>query len=97
LERIPQATLLVEGGDDYHELRGALIYADAIIHHDPKLVGDLAEEIFVRYQGPGQGGGSGLDERTREAARNRAAKRVAIEFRPTRMVTWDHAKLAGGY
>jgi hypothetical protein len=33
----------------------------------------------------------------RAGAEKRAAKRVGLRFRPTRIVTWDHRKLGGSY
>jgi PPOX class probable F420-dependent enzyme len=97
LERVPQATLLLEAGKDYGELRGAMIYADAVIHRDPDVIGDVAEQLFVRYSNRGREGGSGLDDPTRDAVRTRAAKRVAVQFTPTRIASWDHSKLGGRY
>jgi len=97
LERDPRATLLVESGREYFELRGAMLIADATIHRDPELVATVGEELFVRYDDKGPKGRPGLDEGTREAVRARAAKRVAVEFRVRRVVSWDHAKLGGTY
>jgi PPOX class probable F420-dependent enzyme len=97
LERIPQATLMVESGTKYAQLRGAVLYADATIHRDPELVQEVGEQLFLRYDSSGQDGRSGLDEATREAIRTRALKRVAIQFAPTRVVSWDHSKLGRGY
>lgn len=97
LERVPQATLMVESGTEYAQLRGAVLYAEATIHRDRELVQDVGEQLFLRYASSGHDGRSGLDEATREAVRTRAAKRVAIQFTPTRVVSWDHSKLGGGY
>jgi PPOX class probable F420-dependent enzyme len=97
LQRTPQATLLLETGVEYAELRGASLYVDATIHDDPDTVGDVAEELFTRYAARGQDGGPGLDDSTREAVRSRVGKRVAIHFRPTRVISWDHSKLGGTY
>lgn len=97
LERMPSATLLLESGQEYSELRGAMIYADATIHHDPDVVQQVGEELFLRYADRGNKGASALDPETREAVRSRAAKRVAVQFSPTRVVSWDHSKLGGTY
>jgi PPOX class probable F420-dependent enzyme len=97
LERIPQATLLLESGSEYSELRGAVLYADAEIHREPNLVEEVGDELFARYAARGRNGGAGLDPTTQEAVRARTAKRVAVRFRPTRVVSWDHAKLNGTY
>jgi PPOX class probable F420-dependent enzyme len=97
LERVPNATLMVESGTDYEELRGATLYADAKIHRDSELVAQVGEELFLRYANRGRDGRAGLDEATLAAVRSRATKRVAIQFSPTRVVSWDHSKLGGRY
>jgi PPOX class probable F420-dependent enzyme len=87
LERDPRATLLVETGHDYGELRGIQIEADAELHHDHDEVFELAKELTARYSGAtAEGDAAG-------ALRAQAAKRVAIHFRPLRTASWDHRKL----
>jgi PPOX class probable F420-dependent enzyme len=90
LERDERATLQVEAGERYQELRGVMIEARAVIHRAPEVVAAFGAELFARY------GGVGSPELT-EAVRARAAKRVALQFRPTRIASWDHGKLGGVY
>ena len=45
LERDPRATVLVETGHEYGELRGAMIEAEAEIHRDFETVIGFAEEL----------------------------------------------------
>jgi PPOX class probable F420-dependent enzyme len=97
LERSPRATLMVESGVEYAELRGATLFAEPTIHRDPDIVAGVAEELFARYEARGRDGQPGLDDATRAAVRDRVAKRVAVQFRPTRVLSWDHAKLGGKY
>jgi len=47
LERDPRATVLVETGHEYGELRGAMIEAEAEIHRDFQTVIGFAEAIGV--------------------------------------------------
>lgn len=94
LERDPRATLVVETGEAYHELRGVMLQARAVIHRDPKTVEAVAQELFARYD---SGDREGLGAETREAVRSRAAKRVAVQFRVERTRSWDHSKLGGIY
>jgi PPOX class probable F420-dependent enzyme len=49
LERDPRATVLVETGNEYGELRGLMIEAEAEIHRDFANVLDFAEELTTRY------------------------------------------------
>jgi PPOX class probable F420-dependent enzyme len=93
LERDPRATILVETGHDYNELRGATIEAEAEIHRDFKTVIAFAEELTLRYAE----GISSVQGDAKAALEAQAPKRVAIHFRPLRTATWDHRKLGGGY
>ena len=93
LERDPRATLQVEAGVEYGELRGAMLECDAEMVRDPERVAAFGLELFARYAP-----GGGAPEAEAEAAvRAQAPKRVAMRFRPTRIVTWDHRKLRGTY
>lgn len=93
LERDPRATVLIEAGTAYAELRGAMIEAEAEIHRDPETVGRFARELAVRYAPQ-----IGVEpEVAPEVFAPQVPKRVAIRFRPLRTATWDHRKLGGGY
>jgi PPOX class probable F420-dependent enzyme len=92
LERDPRATLLIETGHEYGELRGVEIEAEAEIHRDLDTVFELVKELTERYAGGAQ---VGPDQA--EALRAQARKRVAIRFEVKRMATWDHRKLGGEY
>jgi PPOX class probable F420-dependent enzyme len=92
LERDPRATLMIETGHEYGELRGVEIEAQAQIHRDLDTVFELARELTGRYAG-----GAQVDENQAEALRTQARKRVAIRFEPRRVATWDHRKLGGTY
>ncbi len=92
LERSPQATLQVEDGEQYHELRGVMIEAETVIQRPVEAVTDLGAELLGRYSGGADGGPEFMD-----VVRAQAAKRVALQFVPRRVVSWDHRKLAGVY
>jgi PPOX class probable F420-dependent enzyme len=91
LERDPRATLQVETGLEYQELRGLMIEAQTAIHTDPELVTEFGLELAERYSGAAVG-----DEFV-DVVRAQAAKRVALQFVPVRTATWDHRKLGGVY
>jgi PPOX class probable F420-dependent enzyme len=93
LERDPRATVLVEAGHDYGELRGAMIETEAEIHRDVETVVGFAAELTLRYAE----GISAVDAEARAALEAQAPKRVAIRFRALRLASWDHRKLGGGY
>ena len=93
LERDPRATLLVEAGTEYTELRGIQIEAEAEIIRDTDRVLDFGKELTIRYT-------EGIDSIEGDAAAGleaQAPKRVAIRFEAVRTATWDHRKLGGTY
>jgi len=93
LERDPRATLQVEAGREYSDLRGVMLKADVTIHRDTELVAEFGMELFARYQSvePAQ-----LDDDTRAMVLAQAPKRVALQFTERERATWDHRKLASG-
>ena len=93
LERDPRATVLIETGHEYAELRGVMIEAEAEIQREIEDVFPLAEQLTLRYAD----GIDSLEGDAREALKAQAAKRVAIRFAPIRTATWDHRKLGGTY
>ncbi|MGH2926206.1 MAG: pyridoxamine 5'-phosphate oxidase family protein [Solirubrobacterales bacterium] len=93
LERDPRATLLLETGHEYGELRGVEIQAEAEIHREIEVVYELARELAIRYSG----GSASIDEEAAEALRAQAAKRVAVRFEARRTASWDHRKLGSGH
>ena len=94
LERDPRATLQVEDGEEYQELRGVMFECETVIHHDVDAVTELGLEIFTRYSG-GQAGE--LADEVREMVKGQAAKRVGMQFVERSRSTWDHRKLGGTY
>jgi PPOX class probable F420-dependent enzyme len=93
LERDPRATLLIETGTEYNELRGVQIEAEAELVRDTDRVVEFANELTIRY-------GEGISSVEGDAAAGleaQAPKRVAIHFHPRRIATWDHRKLGGTY
>jgi PPOX class probable F420-dependent enzyme len=92
LERDPRATLQVEDGHEYHELRGVMIEAETTIHRELDVVSEFGAALAARY-----GGGEAPGDDALEAIRAQAAKRVALQFQAVRTATWDHRKLGGAY
>lgn len=90
LERDPRATLSIDDGVAYEELRGVMLECDVAMERDPERVAQCGTALFERY-----GPGGELDPETRAMVARQAAKRVALTFTPTRTVTWDHRKLDG--
>jgi len=89
VEREPRATVQVEDGTEYHELRGVMLECDVEVERGAERVIPFADALVDRYAG-------GAAE-AREGFRAQAPKRVGLRFRPTRTVSWDHRKLGGKY
>ncbi|MGH3392376.1 MAG: pyridoxamine 5'-phosphate oxidase family protein [Actinomadura sp.] len=87
IDRDPRVTCLLEGGVDYFELHGALIYGTAEVVTEPERVRRLGTAI-VRRMLDGQG-----DEAIEPFVAATAAKRHAYLVDPVRVVSWDHRKL----
>jgi PPOX class probable F420-dependent enzyme len=90
LERDPRATLGLEEGVQYHELRGVMLECEVRLERDPEAVERFGLELFERYAGE-------LTDEIRAMVAKQAQKRIGLTFVPTRTVTWDHRKLHGSY
>jgi PPOX class probable F420-dependent enzyme len=89
LERDARATLQVEDGELYHELRGVMMECDVAIERDPDKVFNFGMALFQRF------GATGSE--VEAMIRGQAPKRIGMTFTPTRIVSWDHRKLGGVY
>jgi PPOX class probable F420-dependent enzyme len=89
LERDPHATLQVEDGELYEELRGVMMECDVAIEPDAEKVANFGMALFERF------GATGPDVEAMIA--KQAPKRIGLTFTPTRIVSWDHSKLGGQY
>jgi pyridoxamine 5'-phosphate oxidase-like protein len=90
VERDPRATVQVEEGVEYQELRGMMLRTEVKLHRELADVTALGVEIFGRYTG-GEAEGVG------EMVAQQAAKRVGLEFVEVGpRATWDHRKLGAG-
>ncbi|MGH7287630.1 MAG: pyridoxamine 5'-phosphate oxidase family protein [Myxococcota bacterium] len=95
LERDPRASLLVEDGTVYNELRGVVIYGKAELVRDKERVLDILARVSSKSAG---GAGNAPDpEQLRGALMATVPKRTGIRIRPERIVSWDHRKLGGVY
>ncbi len=98
LERDPRATVQVEAGEQYQELRGVMLECEVRVHRDADVVKALGHEIFARYASPrGQPPAENLPPEVGEMVDKQALKRVALEFVEVRRASWDHRKLGGVY
>lgn len=92
LRRLPQATVLVEAGRSYEELRGVSMECDVEIVEDTERIAAIGFELTGRMVG-----NPDVAVSASQFVRAQAQKRVGLVCTPTRVVSWDHAKLGGGY
>jgi hypothetical protein len=89
LERDARATLQVEAGGSYEELRGVMLECDVVVHRDVEGIRAFGLELFERY--------GGVDDDVRAMVDAQAPKRVGLQFVERSRATWDHRKLGGTY
>jgi nitroimidazol reductase NimA-like FMN-containing flavoprotein (pyridoxamine 5'-phosphate oxidase superfamily) len=87
--RDARATLQVEAGESYDQLRGVMLECDVVVHGDAEDVKDLGLELYGRY--------AEVDDDVRAMVDAQAPKRIAMQFVERRRATWDHRKLGGVY
>ncbi len=91
LRRDPRATVLVESGRKYKELRGVMVRGRVELVEGPAAVSEVLRLVGANPERPGE------VPRRNEAAIRRAQKRVVIRLRPERWASWDHSKIEGDY
>jgi PPOX class probable F420-dependent enzyme len=89
LERDSRATLAIEAGVHYDELRGVMLSTEAVIERDSDFVAALGLALYERYIQ-----GEELPAEVRASIAKQAPKRVAIRFVEYSRTSWDHRKLA---
>jgi len=92
LERDPRATLLVESGETYADLKSVIAYCDAEILTNPDAIARNMRLIQADEQLSGS-----LSAEMSEQVRASMAKRAIVRFTPFRTVSWDHGKLGALY
>ena len=98
LERDQRATVQVEAGESYAELRGIALECDVVISRELATVTALGEQIMLRHSVPrGVQPPLQLPGEGRAAIAQQAAKRVGLEFIERHRATWDHRRLGGVY
>ena len=89
LERDPRATLLVEAGERYEELRGVMLTRRGRDRARPASSSRaLGLAIYERYLD------DGAATRCATTIARQAPKRVALRFVERSRASWDHRKLA---
>jgi len=91
-ERDARASLLIEAGEAYQELRSVMMQATTEILDDPEFV--LQTMLAIRRQRePEQ---SHFSDREIQEIQQAGRKRVILRFTPVKTLSWDHRKLGEG-
>ncbi|MGB1883134.1 MAG: pyridoxamine 5'-phosphate oxidase family protein [Gammaproteobacteria bacterium] len=97
-QRDPKATLLVESGEHYEELRSVLIYARTEIIDDRDQTAECMQACRRHSNGArGNASTPAEDAEFAEISLRRAEKRLVLKFHPEQYISWDHGKLDGVY
>ena len=91
--RDSKASLLIESGEEYSELRGVVVYAETEIVDDQ----DAVVDALVKINSKGRSLSEEQTDKLKASVSTTANKRIVLKFRPNKYVTWDHTKLQGRY
>jgi PPOX class probable F420-dependent enzyme len=87
LKRDTRLTCMVEGGVKYEELRGVELAGNGELIDDYDTLFALAVDLTERYYGVT------YSDDMKPMVETMMNKRVVVKINPTRVVSWDHAKL----
>ena len=90
VERDPRASLLVEHGEPYADLRGVLVGGQARIVREPAAVFALGKQIYERYFLPRTG--IAWENGPAANVERQSAKRVNLVLSAASFASWNHAK-----
>jgi general stress protein 26 len=90
LDRDPRISCLVETGEEYFDLRGVLVQGTARRISSPAVIAEIGRTITAVIGG----GMAGADsEAVTDYVENAARKRFGYAVQPSKVISWDHAKL----
>ena len=90
VQREPRASLLVETGTPYQDLRGVLVRGAARVERDYDTVLDLGKRVYERYFEPRLG--VPVSAGPIENIERQSRKRVALVLAGERFASWDHGR-----
>jgi PPOX class probable F420-dependent enzyme len=88
LERDPRVSALVETGSDYSELAGVSVQGTAEIVRDTDGIRRIGTAVVAAMSG-----GADLGDLGRDIVEHQVTKRVGIVVTPSKVASWDHAKM----
>jgi PPOX class probable F420-dependent enzyme len=88
IRRNPKVALMVESGNAYAELRGVMVRGSCEIIEG-------ADAVHAAFAG--MAAARGMTYTRPQGSVDSAPKRVVLKVIPTKITSWDHSKLGGGY
>ena len=93
LRKDPRATLLIESGDEYEELKGLVVYTDVEFIEDVESIRRILEQITLQRSEIQKSDNKDISQGMLKTAE----KRIGLKFTLTKILSWDHSKLDGVY
>ena len=93
LRKDPRATLLIESGDEYEELKGLVVYTDVEFIEDVESIRHILEQITLQRSEIQKSDNKDISQGMLKTAE----KRIGLKFTLTKILSWDHSKLDGVY
>jgi len=93
LRKDPRATLLIESGDEYEELKGLVVYTDVELIEDVESIRHILEQITLQRSEIQKSDNKDISQGMLKTAE----KRIGLKFTLTKILSWDHSKLDGVY
>lgn len=90
IQRDSRASILIEDGERYLELRGAQLSGRVELVDDKDHLVAMAIELAAKYEGVHPQ----YTQTDLELIRERMAKRIGLRFHVERTASWDHRKMA---
>ena len=85
--RDPHATVMIEAGERYDQLKGLMLRGRAEIVNDLKLTTEVLALVGEKMSGVG------VSPDQHGALESQARKRIVVRFRPEKWASWDHSKI----
>ena len=93
LRKDPRATLLIESGDAYEELKGLVVYTDVEFIEDVESIRHILKQITLQRSEIQKSDNKDISQGMLKTAE----KRIGLKFTLTKILSWDHSKLDGVY
>jgi len=87
IQRDPRGSVLIEDGTTYNELRGVYMRGRFEVRDDQDLCYRIGVKSAEKYMNT-------PEEQSGPFVRHQVRKRVALIFRPEKVSSWDHRRMA---